>query len=403
MHILFVDDEPEILAGLKRMLRDYRNSWDIEFAKSGFEALEKISNNSYDVLVTDICMAKMDGVELLKHAVERSPDTIRIVLSGQIDEKRVLQITTLAHQYISKPCDVEKLKSVIARSCMLKNILRDDSLKRLVSQTKTLPSLPHVYTKLLEELQSEHASMHVVAELISQDIGMTAKLMQMVNSSFFGIPRQIESPQHAAVLLGLNVLKPLVLSAGIFSQFHADGFGGHSMEVLVQRSLAVSHLAGEIAKTYTDDKIQIENSMLGGLMHDVGQLLLLNNLKEEYVQVLCMANNDEIPLHKIELARFGSTHAEVGAYLLSTWGLPDPVVEAVAFHHHPLRNRVIGLTPLTAVHAANALEYELQATDGYTYDHAISTKYLDQLGMMDKLPMWRDIASNHYMEEAQLS
>ena len=276
MRVLFVDDQTNVLAGLRRMLRGLREEWQMEFADSGEEALALMAESPFDVVVSDMRMPGMDGVQFLTETMTRYPGTVRIILSGQADQASVLRAVTPAHQYLSKPCDAETLKATVARACALRDTLSQESLIRLVSQVTTLPSLPHVYTKLLEELQSEDASVQGVAELIAQDVGMTAKLMQMVNSSFFGIPRRVESPAQAAAMLGLNVLKSLVLSAGIFSQFDMNGLRGYSVDALMEHSLAVSHLAQQIAQSHSDNKELAEDAQLAGLLHDVGQLLLVD-------------------------------------------------------------------------------------------------------------------------------
>jgi len=396
MRVLFVDDQPNVLAGLRRMLRGLRDEWEMQFAESGEEALALMAESPFDVIVSDMRMPGMDGVQLLTETMTRYPGTVRIILSGQADQASVLRAVTPAHQYLSKPCDAETLKATVARACSLRDTLRQEPLIRLVSQVTTLPSLPHVYTKLLEELQSEDASVRGVAELIAQDVGMTAKLMQMVNSSFFGIPRRIESPTQAAALLGLNVLKPLVLSASIFSQFHADGLQGFSVDTLMEHSLAVSHLAQQIARSHSENKELEEDALLAGLLHDVGQLLLVANLQEQYCKTLALALEKEISLCDAELECLGASHADVGAYLLGLWGLPGSIVEAVAFHHQPIKCMADGFGPLTAVHVANILVNETQPSCGITYSLDIDVDYLEHLGVADQLPTWRDMADNFH-------
>ncbi len=403
MRVLFVDDQPNVLAGLRRMLRGMRDEWQMEFAESGQEALTLMAESPFDVVVSDMRMPGMDGAQLLTETATRHAGTVRIILSGQSDQEGVLRAVTPAHQYLSKPCDAETLKATIARACSLRDTLNQESLIRLVSQVTTLPSLPHVYTQLLEELQSEDASVQGVAELIAQDVGMTAKLMQMVNSSFFGIPRRVESPTQAAAMLGLNVLKPLVLSAGIFSQFDSDGLHGYSVDALMEHSLAVSHLAEQIVKSHSDNKELAEDALLAGLLHDVGQLLLVANMPRQFSKALAVAREKEISLYDAELECVGASHADVGAYLLGLWGLADPIVEAVAFHHQPTKCAVDGFVPLTAVHVANILVNETQPSCEITYSLDCDVDYLQRCGVADQLPKWRGMAKNFCATRAEKS
>lgn len=392
MRVLFVDDQPEILAGLRRMLRGLRNEWQMEFAESGEEALTLMADLPFDVVVCDMRMPGMDGAQLLSETMARYPGTVRIILSGQSDQESVLRAVSPAHQYLSKPCNAETLKATVARACSLRDTLSQESLIRLVSQVTTLPSLPHVYTQLLEELQSENASVQNVAELIAQDVSMTAKLMQMVNSSFFGIPRHVESPAHAAAMLGLDILKPLVLSAGIFSQFQVGGSHGYSVNALMEHSLAVSRLAQLIAKSHCDDKELAEDALLAGLLHDVGQLLLVAHMPDQYYKTLVFARDNEMPLCEAELECLGAHHADVGAYLLGLWGLANSIIEAVAFHHQPAKCVADNFGPLAAVHVANVLVNEAQPSRGITYCLDLDVDYLERLGVVDQLPKWRNLA-----------
>lgn len=394
--VLFVDDEAKVLAGLRRMLHCLRKEWEMEFVESGRAALARMEADPFDVVVTDMRMPGLDGAQLLTQIMERFPATLRIVLSGQADETSVLRAVTPAHQYLSKPCDADTLKATIARARKLRETLSDESLVNLVSQVTTLPSLPHIYTALLEELRSENASVHRVAELISQDVCMTAKLLQMVNSSFFGVPRHVESPSQAAALLGLNLLKPLVLSAGIFAAFDAGDLPGYSAESLMEHSMAVSHVAEGIARSCGGDKNMIDDTLLAGLLHDVGQLLLAQNMPSQFRNALLLAREKGTTLYEAELEVNGATHAAVGAYLLGLWGLADPIVEAVAYHHSPSQSMSDSFSPLTAVHVANVYVNDLNRQTGVTSCVEVDLEYLERLKMVDRVDEWRELAEQYF-------
>jgi len=216
--VLFVDDEPRILDGLKRMLRHMRDEWEMSFVESGEAALKVLESARFDVVVSDMRMPGMDGAELLTRVMERYPQIVRIVLSGHADKEMILKTVRPAHQYLSKPCDPEKLRSTVARASALRGLLADELLKQLVSQMSTLPSAPSLYNEVMNELRSGEGSVQRVGEIVSKDVGMTAKILQVVNSAFFGVPRHVESPAQAVSLLGLETIKALALSAQVFSQ-----------------------------------------------------------------------------------------------------------------------------------------------------------------------------------------
>jgi len=247
--ILFVDDEPNVLAGLKRMLYSLRNEWDMTFVSSGAEALQCLSESPFDVLVTDVRMPEMNGVELLEQVVNLHPELIRIVLSGTADIELTMQCVSLSHQYLLKPCDAQTLRATVQRAFCLRVLLYNPALRGLISQIQSLPSIPAVYGELTTVLRSDDASPQAVGRIMARDMGMTAKVLQLVNSAFFGVSREITNPVDAVVYLGMETVRALVFTASAFSQFHLRDRCHFSIEELQQHSLAVGTLARQIAKS----------------------------------------------------------------------------------------------------------------------------------------------------------
>lgn len=397
--VLFVDDQPNVLAGLKRLLHGYRDEWEMTFVETGAEALARLQERPYDVVVSDMKMPGMNGAELLTEVRHRHPQTVRIVLSGQSDQVDIERSIISAHQYLSKPCDPEVLKTTVARACALRDRLADKSLKRLVSQVTTLPSLPTTFVELMRELRSEEASLARVGELIAGDMAMTTKLLQLVNSSFFGLPRRVATPQQAVQVLGLNVIRPVALSAGIFAQFKVDSLPGYSLENLTAHVMHVGRVAQRIAADATTDRTLVGDSLLAGLIHDVGQLVLASSLTEGFQRALDRARESAAPLYVAERAELGVDHAALGAYLLGLWGLPDRVVEAVAFHHEPSKCPCQEFTPLTAVHVANALVNRLAEDSNCAFSDGVDEEYVRSVGVEDRLPAWLTITEAMLQEE----
>jgi HD-like signal output (HDOD) protein len=387
--ILFVDDEPKVLEGLQRMLRTMRREWEMGFAPSGAEALEILAANPFDVVVTDMRMPGMDGAQLLIEVRKRYPQIVRIILSGHSDQEMILKSVGPAHQYLSKPCDAEALKVTVARACALRDLLTNESLQRLVSQMQSLPSLPHLYLKLVEELQSPEASIKRVGEIISQDIGMTAKILQMVNSAFFGVRRHVSSPVEATSLLGLDTIMALVLSIQVFSQFKSDQTVGPVLDTLWTHSMAVGTFAKWIARAEGQENRLVEDTFTAGLLHESGKLVLATNLPKEYLEMVKLAHGENLSLIEAERRVFGAAHPEVGAYLLGLWGLPDSIVEAVAFHHCPSQCLGQSFSPLTAVHAAVALEREIFPDEVGMCVPLLDADYLAKLGLLDRIKTWK--------------
>jgi len=388
--VLFVDDEPKVLSGLRRMLRPMRREWEMSFAEGGQKALDILDRKPFDVLVTDMRMPGMDGAELLEKVREQHPEIIRIVLSGQADRETILRAVGLIHQYMSKPCDAEALKSTLSRALALSDLLADDRLKQLISQMGALPSLPSLYHEMMEELQSPNASISAVGQIISQDMGMSAKVLQLVNSVFFGLRHPISNPAQAVDLLGLDTIKLMVLSVHMFYQFDQTQLDGIPLTAIWNHSVAVGGGAKRIAEVESDEQKLADDAFMGGLLHDAGKLVLASNLPEEYHSVCALASGEGLNLSEAEYETFGASHAEVGAYLLELWGLPGSLTAATAFHHNPMEHPGNSFNPLTVVHVANALTHEAYPTKwgpASTIDHT----YLTKLGLTERLPVWREI------------
>ncbi|MEZ6191224.1 MAG: response regulator [Phycisphaerales bacterium] len=385
IRILLVDDEPMILQGIKRWLRSAQPDWRPEIAAGGEQAIEMLKNNPYDVVVTDMRMPGVDGADLLLHVKEYYPNTSRIVLSGYCDHEMALRTVTSAHQYLSKPCDANTLCSAIERSTALNEVLDGDVLRTLIARIDVLPSPPKVYNDLLDQINCPEPSAKDIARTLSKDPAVTAKVLQLVNSSFFGLSRHIEAVEQAVPLLGVELIKTLVLSAGLFKL----------QEILPEAVGCVSnhcYRVGCIARKFAQDTGLDEHAEMAaftaGMLHDVGKLIMAQDDPAKYTRLLRKARSNGVDIVKLERETYGASHAELGAYLLSLWNLPHPIVEAVAYHHEPSACVVDELSAVTAVHVANALLYrDNDGQDGMNKP-VIDTAHLEHVDPEGKATGW---------------
>jgi len=391
MQVLFVDDDPNVLEALRRLLHPLRAQWQTSFASGGLEALDLMSRVSIDVVVTDLRMPGMDGTELLSQVRERHPQVIRIILSGQADRDMTIRSAATAHQYLSKPCNLETLRLTIARARALKEVLHDASLQALVASVKSLPSVPALYTKLLEQLESPDGRSSTVANIVASDTAMTAKMLQLANSAFFGIRRRIVTPEDAVLYLGFDTLKALALTVKVFSEFGGSASSRFSISSLAEHSIVTGTLARKLAKAIHLSDQAIEDSFMAGLLHDVGKLLLVDALPEKYDQALRTAEMTGATCWEAEQVVFATSHAEVGTYLLWVWGLPDPVTEAVAYHHAPSQCPDQQVSPLTAVYMANVLSHA-HGGQNAQQEFADVDHYIERLGLPVSLRAWQTLA-----------
>lgn len=388
LRLIFVDDEPLVLEGLRRTLHTMRGEWSMEFANSGAEALQKMGQVPFDVLVTDMCMPGMDGSELLQRVKSLYPQTIRIVLSGQSSRESLLRSIAPSHQFMPKPCTVEELKRRITKAFALRNLLENPAIKEIISGLVSVPSLPAIYVEAMEELRSAEPSVAKLSAIISRDAPMTAKILQVANSALLGVRCHISNAGQAVTLIGLDMIRALVLSAHIFSQFDGPQVEGLDITRLWKHSLATACSSRKIAESQHEKKAMLDDCFTAGLLHDIGKLILIGSLPTKYGAVIARVTKENVPLLQAEHDAFRCTHAEVGGYLIGIWGLPHMIVEAVAWHHSPCLAPDKAFSPVTAVHVSNAY---LSASDFRHLPQEISVdqNHLQEIGLADREPFWR--------------
>ncbi len=382
--ILFVDDEPRVLAGLKRLLHKMRGEWEMEFAESGAEALDRLATAPFDVLVTDMRMPKMDGAALLTHARDRYPKTVRIILSGHTEDEAAYRALPIAHQFLAKPCDADMLRQTIDRSSKLLDTISNDRVLSAVGRIGRVPSIPRLYRELTAVLASSTSSNEQIADVLEQDPGMCGKLLQMVNSAFFGQPRRVSDVSQAVALLGTQMLRNLVLNTEVFDVFPArsDTF---SIDKL-QRHIA---LTARIAAQLEPRAPWAQEAYTAGLLHDIGILVIASYLPDDFKEIVERSDRESTSMHVIEADVIGVTHAEIGGYLLGLWGLQHSTVEAVAYHHTPeqLRNRSFDCAQ--AVYVANELAHDCDASGDAAHKRAPAA--LSYIDLDDRYEEWQPI------------
>ncbi|MBV9506053.1 MAG: HDOD domain-containing protein [Acidobacteriia bacterium] len=394
--ILFVDDEPLILEGLQRILRPQRKDWEMGFVVSGDAALSALEGNHFDVIVTDMRMPGMDGAQLLTSVKERFPGVIRIVLSGFFEKEAALRAVAVAHRFLAKPCDPKDLRDTIERCCTLSSGLDDDDVRFGAGAIGELPSLPGRCARLIEALENPEVAITEVSRIVEQDVALTAKVLQLVNSAFFGPSQEIINIRAAVSYLGLDILKALVLSAEVLKVFQPqNGVPGFSYEAFQ----AHSYLTASIASRLPVPQNLVSSTRVAALLHDTGLLVLSTRLPEKFRLALSIAAKEQRPLYRVEQEVNGFTHADVGAYLLGIWGLPQPILDGVRNHHHVCSgaSEISGFDTPRAVQIADLLAHEQQAgQEAGLYPSAhddFDADWLAATGLAPEVPAWRAMAS----------
>jgi putative nucleotidyltransferase with HDIG domain len=391
--ILFVEDNAILRQVYAMMLQGDEQAWEITTAASGEEALQLMASATFDIIVSDMRMPGMDGVQLIHEVKQHYPRTSRIILSGLSDQREIAECLGETHQFIAKPFDAKTMKATLNRLGALDSYLQEEKLQSLAGRLGTLPSFPSLYFQIMQELATEDPSVENIARIVSQDPGMTAKMLQIANSAAFGLGRRVGSPFEAVQYVGTGTVRSLALSAHVFSAFEKIQVKDFSIARLWDHAMRTALLARAILRQTGAELSDQDDAYTAGMLHDIGKMMLAANVPDQFQLAVDRARERHLPLHEAEPEVFGATHAGVGAYLLGLWGLPAAIVEAVAFHHTPQRSDGLKLGALGAVHVASSLEHERHGDEPAAPPASLDTHYLSRISAQDQLDSWRSLAA----------
>jgi HD-like signal output (HDOD) protein len=310
--ILFADDEANVLHGLRSVRRPQRHEWEMVFATGGPAALEEIKKAAFDVVITDMRMPIVDGAEVLRVTKELQPKAVRLVLSGQTDADTALKTVFTAHQFLAKPCDIEKLRSVVSRACHLNELITSDELRGLAGDVSMLPAAPRTYLAITQKLADPTCAISEVAGIVEREPALCAKVLQVVNSAFFGLPRTVSSITQATNYLGTLALRNLALAMETVAAASRAKLPLSNQELLAfQTNSLLTGLLGR--RWFAADRRRADEAFVAGMLRDMGHLVLA-------VQGRVAAPGPDC-------------HGALGAYLLGLWGIPHPVLEVVDVVH----------------------------------------------------------------------
>jgi HD-like signal output (HDOD) protein len=393
--ILFVDDESKILDGIRRMLHADRKRWDMQFATGGEAALLACESGAFDIVISDMRMPGMDGATLLAHVRDRFPSTARIVLSGYSEAALAARAIPLAHRFLTKPCNAAELQSTIERVCALQDVLSTPETRDIVGTIGELPSLSTTYLSLTKAVEEPEITTGRVADIIGHDLAMSAKILQLVNSAFFGLGQKVTSLQTAVSFLGVATIKNLACATEAFRAFVPDARIPQAvcegMQQHAQRTAAIaSALVG-------NSKIR-DVTVLAALLHDIGSLILASKAPDKFCAATALASERGCKFFEAEKELFGTTHAEIGSYLLGLWGIPELAIEAIAHHHQPTRISHPEFDSAIAVYLADLLCEKLEARQGATNIEIDDSERacLETLGVLPRFPEFCNLAVECY-------
>jgi HD-like signal output (HDOD) protein/CheY-like chemotaxis protein len=357
--ILFVDDEEEVLQGLRSVLRPQRNEWEMHFATGGPAGVEEVKRGSFDVVVTDMRMPIIDGAELLRQTKELQPRAVRVVLSGQTDVDSAMKTVFTAHQFLDKPCDIDKLRSVVKRACDLNALVTSDELRQIAGEVSALPAAPRIFLAISEALANPACGINDIAGLVEREPALCAKVLQVVNSAFFGLPRAVSSITQATNYLGTLALRNLSLAMEMVAASSRAKLPLSAAELLDFQTNAL--LVGMLGRRwFATDRRKADEAFVAGMLRDMGHLVRAAQRHPDNTAPDC--------------------HASLSAYLLGLWGIPHSILEPVAFHEQPEQVEHAALDVVDVVHIADRIAAELVPTPFQQAPPALDIPRLTHLG-----------------------
>lgn len=386
--ILFVDDEPLVLDLYRQIGLSSGAPGSVLTASNGSDALALLANNPADVVVADLELPGMEGSELLTHIERLYPQTMRVVISGHSDRLGAARCLMYGHRYFEKPLEVFALSEALERVCELRQVIADPRVRAIVGGTNSLPTPPETYLRLSEALNDPNADLEEFAEIIRVDVGLTTKLLQIVNSAQFGLGRAVTTTFEAVQILGVETLRALMLALQASKFAETRQIKSVSLREMWDHSLSTATQARTLAKAEGLNFKAAEECFVAGLLHDLGKLILAGNNDALYGKVLEASKKENIPVHEIERREMGATHADLGAYLLGLWGLPEMIVSCVQLHHSLDKARVDAFQPLVAVHAAQNLLSSARRVP------QLDIPFLERAGCADHVEEWKRVLTD---------
>jgi len=380
--ILFIDDEPALFDALTRVMRPM-HGWEVQVESSPAAAMERLKTESFDVVVADRRMPLLDGVSILSQVMQRSAESMR-VLSDDLEPDPFPRKAPANQQFLAKATEVEGLKETITRISRMRDRMHDDNMRALIGNIDGLPAMPAICQELNRLLAHEEYSMREVAGVVEKDPALCAKILQVVNSPYFGVGRKLTQVHDAVAYLGTSMVKNLVTSLTLWRTL--EGVRPSAIGQLQRVHARCQRVGGLARKVMGKDRAQGEEAFVSGLLHEIGVTLLIAYLPERYDRISAEMLKTGLSFSEVERSLYTVDHAELGAHLLDAWKLPFQILEAVAFHHSAPNLRHDKLKPADAVYIAQSV---LDGRDrGLEIDECVDDAYIAQLGCEQQVQQW---------------
>jgi len=384
--IYVVDDQPQVLEIAVAIIAAVMPKAAVTGFTDPFKALEAIKASPPDLILSDQLMPGMQGSQLLEEARLAAPNALRIIMSGYVAPDR-LNVITSAHQYVAKPFDARQLQELLRRTFAAHDRAPDPRLQTVVTSLRSLPSLPQVHHVLLAELAGSQGASTSIGQMVAQDAGLSAKVLQLANSPLFGPDYLVTNPVEAVVCLGTNMIAAVVLSQTLFKHYEAHCHLEFSLPRIWSHCWETAALAQCYCRENDLPRQAREEAFLAGLLHETGRLILVDNFPEQFQAACDAARRDKSPLAPCVAEAFGAAPSRIAAYLLDLWGLPQGAVTAVSLLDQPEEEMAAAFTTASALYIADQVACMETPPDAFP-PAEWNAAYLRSIGCPDDLKYW---------------
>jgi HD-like signal output (HDOD) protein len=387
--IYIIDDQPQVLETAIAIVKGMLPEAEVTGFGDPFTALEAIKANQPDLILTDHRMPGMTGSQLLEAARVVSPTSARVIMSGFVPLDTLTDITS-AHQYVAKPFDAQRLKKLLERTFAVQDRVRDKELQKVLTSLRSLPSLPDIHHTLLAALNNEQGAGATIGQMVAQDAGLSAKVLQLANSPLFGREYLVTSPEDAVFCLGTSMIASVVISQSLFQHYHANAHPEFSLTRIWSHCWETASLAQCYGREQGLPRKEREESFLAGLLHETGRLILMDNFPAQFQAACEAARQSGSPLGPRLREEFQAAPCDVAGYLLDLWGLPKNVVTSISLLDHPEEEKAAKFTATTALYIANQISTRETPPDPFAPEEW-NPAYLRSVGCSEDLRHWARI------------
>jgi HD-like signal output (HDOD) protein len=384
--IYIVDDQPQILETAVAIVTAVMPEAVVTGFNDPLQALAAVKASPPDLILSDQLMPRMSGSQLLEETQSAAPRTLRVMMSGFVPLDRLGGITA-AHQYVAKPFDVAQLKKLLERIFAAHDRVQDKQLQQVVASLRSLPSLPQMHNTLVEELKNEQSASAAIGQMVAQDAGLSAKVLQLANSPLFGREYIVSSPVDAVFCLGTSMVAAVVLSQTFFKHYGAIAHPEFSLPKVWSHCWDAASLAQCYAREQGLARKEQEEVFMAGLLHETGRLILMDNFPIRYQRACVAARRARSPLGPHLREVFQAAPCEIAACLLDLWGMPGSVVAAVSMLEHPEKEKPAGFTATSALYIADQIGTRENPPDAFPPEEW-NAAYLRSLGCSDDPQFW---------------